>query len=614
MQMNGILKIWATAAVLLGISAMAGCSASEMMAMDGADFSRSAAPKAGEILCGLETPGGCFHGSMTCDSVTLVESGDERRALCYDAGYVHEASGQSVRALCVESENANGEPCQICQTQEGAAFYDDCVLAPEEVGDCRQEPQYRDAGLMDCTICTDDDGNQISETCIPANAQCQTGIEKGPYLCQQCTNELGELIFSECSLKRIDPAGVDVYQGEDWLCVDYYDSDRQLLRHHCMGGDADAEKQPLIEDDEEAMTADASPESEGEEAVGAGNSGEGEPATGEGATDAAFEGTDESQDCEETYPDPDTRCLQCWDDAGNVLSEECAPVDRRMNRCERVETANEVCIFCTNELGELVTQSCEPKPCEGDRCDQTCMTGTQDDRYCRFCGANDAMEELSEVSCMTDAPALVCDYVANYVYGQAGEETCLVCTAGESSVPVYRRCEGRAGGLYPKPPVCAAEEDGTCTSCEDPYFGVTVFSICEGVAVAENTVSVNDADLACTSTNANGFLVEALCLRDHCCGAAVLLDEASGTYGADPLCGDTQTVRRSFEFCPSESAEDEQQALAELMTAAAADLGSNVVALAANNAITRRDACTEFQMEAVLPAAQVLDGSAWATD
>ena len=43
---------------------------------------------------------------------------------------------------------------------------------------------------------------------------------------------------------------------------------------------------PLIEDDEEAMTADASPESEGEEAVGAGNSGEGEPETGEGATDS----------------------------------------------------------------------------------------------------------------------------------------------------------------------------------------------------------------------------------------------------------------------------------------------------------------------------------------
>ena len=69
------------------------------------------------------------------------------------------------------------------------------------------------------------------------------------------------------------------------------------------------------------------------------------------------------------------------------------------------------------------------------------------------------MNDVSEVACMLPVPTLNCEYASNYVYGQAGEETCLVCYEGDGTQAVYHtgqsfaehtgaaiaRCRARAG-------------------------------------------------------------------------------------------------------------------------------------------------------------------------
>ena len=590
------------------------------------DFGQS-----GDIDCQSGVVGGCFHGSMECASLSIANLGGATvRAICFDDEYQHAAEGEQTRAICIESENPNGAPCQICQTQTGETVYDDCMLAPEETGECEIQQQYRDGSMMDCEICKDGDGNQIAETCRPTEAECVQNIEKGPYLCEQCTDDNGAMVFSKCKLKSIDPVTATVYFGDDWRCSDFYNANDTLIRHHCIGGDVENEKQRLSLASEGAPAAaegDSDEDGENEtnpvdnssdgssDGVGAGSSSDdtdgGSDGSSEGSTAlAGDEVTDDN--CEEVYPDENTRCIQCLDDNGDVVSEDCAPVDRRINRCERIETRNESCVFCINEVNDLVVQECEEKNCEGDGCDQNCLTGTQTDddnneTYCRFCAIDNDMEDASEVACMLPETTLQCEYISNYVYGQAGEETCLVCYEGEGTQPLFQRCEGRAGGMLPKPPVCEEVAGAECQECRDPYFDTLVYTSCTDTQIEASIEQVSSTALTCTSAHAGDRIIDALCLRDHCCGAAVLTDEATNTYGADPLCGDTIVLEKELNSCYRPTSDSTPPTLSDLLEESAEDMGGDLIAYALIGGMTLDTECVVYDVAAMVPASRADD-------
>ena len=127
---NQILK-WAGALCLLPL--FVGCAADQasigLSDMEERAFDENSD---GDRDCIQGVAGGCFHGSMTCDSLTIHKNDDRRVAICFDNAYRHEISGSATRAICIESENLNGDACQICQTQAGDTVYDDCALAPEQ--------------------------------------------------------------------------------------------------------------------------------------------------------------------------------------------------------------------------------------------------------------------------------------------------------------------------------------------------------------------------------------------------------------------------------------------------------------------------------------------------
>ncbi|MBL92938.1 MAG: hypothetical protein CMH56_14140 [Myxococcales bacterium] len=626
---NQILKWVGT---LLAMPLFFGCAEGAISAGDMAMAERAGGDfgQMGGIDCQFGVTGGCFHGSMECDSLSINEiDGSNVQAVCFDQEYQHRIDGQLTRVVCIESENPNGDPCQICQTQSGETVYDDCMLAPEETGDCETQQQFREGAMVDCEICTDNDGNQISETCRPTDATCVLDIDKGPYLCEQCTDDNGTMVFSKCKLKSIDPVTATVYAGSDWRCSDFYNAEDKLIRHHCIGGDVENEKERLsaFENDTElASDGDPNQGNVGGSGTQGGSDDGASDGSSDGAADGSGDGTDDGtdneevapssgaseQNCEEVYPDENTRCIQCLDESGDVISEDCEPVDRRINRCERIETRNETCVFCINEVNDLVVQECEPKTCEGDGCEQHCMTGTQTDddaneTFCRFCAIGEGMDEISEVVCMLPQPTLQCEYASNYVYGQAGEETCLVCYEGEGSQVVYQRCEGHAGGMLPKPPVCGFVAGEECQECRDPYFDTVVYSSCTDTEIKESIEQVSNTSLECTAAHAENRVMDALCLRDHCCGAAVLTDESTNTYGADPLCGDTIVLEKEFNSCFRPTSDSTPPTLSSILDETAEGMGADLIAYALLGGMILENGCVTYDVAAMIPASRAED-------
>ena len=350
--------------VLSIIGLMSGCAAESMMAE--ADMARAY----GEASFPEAVPcdpisGGCFHGSMQCDLLDIKDESEIRSATCLNDAYFHSISGSVTQAICFERENMAGETCQVCQTQTGLTIYDDCMVDAEMRAESCEEDvaQLRDGVMYLCDICKDEDGTLISESCKPKESVCLTGVEQGPYLCEQCTLD-GEIVFSECELKSVNPSSGVVYGDTDWECVDLYDGEDNLIRHHCTGGDVEKEKQPLANLAEEMTPSAANGVEDGAEIEQGSDGTPDDSSTGNGSSDGGSDGvtsesvTDEPDTCEDYFRDDSNLCTRCIDEQGTILSDACVTVDRRAARCERLETETEVCVFCTqthtNVLGNPV--------------------------------------------------------------------------------------------------------------------------------------------------------------------------------------------------------------------------------------------------------------------
>jgi hypothetical protein len=627
---------------------LSGCASEMMSAGDRANNAESTLADYPDARnCSEGVDGGCFHGSMQCTHLDLQITGTQRSAVCLNENFKHTIAGEMTNAVCFERENMSGEPCQVCQTQAGETLYDDCMVDAEMRADhCEEDvEQLRDGHLYECDICRDEDGAVISESCRPKydpnvpEGECASG-EQGPYICEHCTLH-GEVVFSECTLKAVDPLHAYTYSNDQWVCVDLYGGEgNELLRHNCSGGDVDAEKEERATEDDESMSP--SGENETVEPQHDGGSDGSSDGNSDGSSDGSSDGVQGSLDsasednCEDYFPNNNTMCTRCFDEVGTVISDDCVEVDRRANRCELLEMETETCVFCINEIHELVEQTCEPKISSDTAGQPDCMNAKEGNKFCRLCG-DDPMNPTEKV-CMSEAPVLECAYEEVYHEGQACAKTCMVCTqemiVGSADVvdgsdnsdgtdnpgstdalrtEVFRSCEGNAGGHEPAPPVCESIvlEDEACQVCRDPNYNIVMASTCSHANVTQEThVMGSDHHLECAVTQSSSVLAEALCLRNHSCGGTYMTDEASNTYGMDPLCGASDVLTRNISTCDLREVVNMTPSLNGILVATAGELAQNIIAfylmpIEAESYVSEE--CLHFGLSAIVAADTVGD-------
>jgi hypothetical protein len=455
---------------------------------------------AGEFVdCVQNAVGGCVLDSEACSADTIAARGDGMTcATCTDESGDVEICGASIEARCVQQENAFGDACQRCVTDDGQILYDDCFGPNAQTDDllCEsaglsgpmnpEDPEGPPSLVIDetteCEVCRDANGQVVSTRCAPVADSCAE-IEVAGRMCLECTTD-GVVIYRKCDPLDIDPRFCVSYADDDGICVDCYGQNDELLTHECVVG-----------------------------------------------------GTGISY-CEDERTPEGYVCSRCYGTSGLLLEEQCYFSPPSALRCQELIFTDQTCVACVGEVGELLSLDCysngcaespdenaacpPPAPCE--------MIFGDDGSICRVCSTMQDNERVEELQCI-DQGGLVCFEEVNYVEGSDGDpnapdgaliaQHCVVCF--DEEVEVYRSCEDV--GVAP-PPVCEYYDNFAgelCETCFDQQTGDVVYSSCSGAPVCYDETDA-DGQLCTTCYDSlSGDIVESSCGAQVCSGVAGLV-------------------------------------------------------------------------------------------
>lgn len=408
----------------------------------------------------------------------LVTEGAEICATCDFAA--EPICGVPETAVCEARQNADGDPCKLCQTDAGVVLYDDCFLnasAGVDAARCEASPGANDAEA--CSTCFDSFGSVVSSTCAPASDGCEGFVASDGRSCTRCG------AVTVCDAVDLDPDFCRAYENAAGRCVDCFDAELGMISHACT------------------------------------------PANGS------------ARICEERVQPEGLVCTVCYDGGGLVVEQSCREALPQLERCEQLTFAEQVCtvcvdgqdnptfVDCTSTTCEAPTDaiatcrsdadcsstevcfngSCEarrgedpapPPAVEGDGgCEAPACTMSRGDdgALCRTCTTTGG---TTETRCLS-AAVLSCEVLPESELpapsdGRVDEDftndaeaappadpqgrLCVLCRDREAGVEVYRDCDGN--GAVP-PPSCSEVVDaagGTCTACFDAVTGDAVFTTC----------------------------------------------------------------------------------------------------------------------------------------
>jgi len=461
--------------------------------------------------CVTNTRGDCVLSSETCsaDAIEVRENG-VTCATCEEESGDVEICGATIEARCVEQENAFGDSCQRCVTDDGQILYDDCyganarvdglicesagvaVEAPEDM-QAPEDPDEEPAPPVidettECEVCRDESGQVVSTRCAPVADEC-TETESAGRLCVECRTD-GVVVYRKCEPLEIDPRVCVTYADEDGVCIDCYGQDDELLTHECVVG---------------------------------GNT-------------LGY--------CEDERTPEGYVCSRCFSTAGLLLEESCYFEPPTAERCQELVYTDQSCLACISEFGELVSLECwatncepspngdvacpEPEPCE--------LIFNDAGVLCRICPTVVDGIFVEESQCVGPSQ-LTCYVEVNIVEGSDGadpnspdaaliEQRCHVCF-DETQTEVYRQCEDV--GTAP-PPVCEVYTNfagDLCETCFDPATGSTFYSSCAGESVCYEEPSADGEVCITCYDSQTGEIIDSSCGIDVCSTASGLpvLDE-----------------------------------------------------------------------------------------
>ena len=463
------------------------------------------------MFCDANDEGSCVVSTDVCNPQDIVRTDvNTTCSTCQADAGERLICGEITEAQCFDLESPSGASCQRCITVDGEMLYDDCsaefaavaqaceevqranedalrfgMLACDTDADCAASQScffqsgtesgvcVGNSELMLCSVCRDEDGNVLEESCRPQADSCVESVDEQGRNCTECSLA-GEVIWRECSTPDLEPDRCEVYGNEAGRCVDCYDGAGELLSHQCTVS-ASAESA------DGGSTSDASA-SDGERA----------PANRGGGLDAQPEPSEEPTEFCDSYPLPGgVICSACYDTDGNLLSETCAESEPDL-RCEELRFREQTCTVCIDGFGNAQYTECNRNDC-ADGADSSCeeppaceVRVSGDSAYCRVCPIGSTGE--SETRCLTGGD-LSCRFEEEFEDPATGEgpddpaatptlRVCAVCSVpgeGGENEEVYRRCDEDV-----EAPLCLSysQSDGECEVCFDTDTQTELYSSC----------------------------------------------------------------------------------------------------------------------------------------
>jgi hypothetical protein len=476
--------------------------------------------------CVENTAGGCVLDSEACsaDRISVRANGETCASCTSESGDV-EICGATIYARCVEQENAYGDACQRCVTDDGQILYDDCYgqnaraenLVCESAGlvatpnpdspDGPSEPVVDDT--TECEVCRDAQGQVVSTRCAPVADECSF-VEVAGRMCIDCTAD-GVVVYRKCDPLDIDPRFCVSYGDDDGVCIDCYGQNDELLTHECVLG----------------------------------------------GLGVAL--------CEDVRTPEGYVCSRCYSTAGFLLEEQCYFSPPSALRCQELYFTDQTCIACVGEAGELLSLACytngcdqnadcpPPAPCE--------MFFGDDGSVCRTCTSDQNGVAVAESQCV-DQGGLVCFEEMNVVDGRDADpnspdgaliaQHCITCF--DNDVEVYRSCEDV--GTAP-PPVCeyyANFAGELCEACFDTQTGTAVYSSCSGDPVCYDEVSAFGDPCSTCYDSLTGAILESSCGAQICSGTGTLLvTDLNGQPVKHPSANNDVTLEADCTACDGAS-------------------------------------------------------------
>lgn len=233
-------------------------------------------------------------------------------------------------------------------------------------------------------------------------------------------------------------------------------------------------------------------------------------------------------------------CDVCTDAAGVTVYKTCSGVQRQLERCALLDFTEQRCVVCLDDVGGIGLTRCQAQGCGDAQCaPPPACTWEQASagQWCRACPVGSAGE--IEVRCVEDT-RLVCmlEGPDDGAFDPAPESACITCADPALGDTVYRRCDG-VDAL----PACSRVErdDGRlCEVCSDPRTGEDIYATCDEASC----YAVGTFSLVSQATGATLFVEDqpaaatcTACALGEAAGGADSAVRASATCRLGASCG-----------------------------------------------------------------------------
>lgn len=396
----------------------------------------------------------------------------------------------------------DGDQCPAGDADAGPPACEGLGCAVATPG-CAVEDIASEGGAV-CARCARDAGDV--EICGAAEvARCEAREDSEGDPCRICATDLGEILYDSCfsdvapevavcertsaNPDPIGPGGPGAQDGSDVVCETCTDASGAVVSTLC-----EPAHDECHEVDDGGRTC--------------------RECTRDGAVVVfACEQPDIAPRSCEAYANELGRCIDCYDDADELLSHSCtlaedvfvscseivtqeglrcqACVDRNgaqvarsceadvseLQQCALLEYTEQSCVVCVDQFHDVAFTSCESPGCESEAAclpPPACFFETSPDgALCRTCpvGGNGEVEQRCVVETNLEcagAPSVE----------DPSAPSCLSCVDRVTQVEVYRRCDGSGA-----PPTCeiTVNADGaTCEVCDDPVTSEPIYATCDG--------------------------------------------------------------------------------------------------------------------------------------
>jgi hypothetical protein len=301
-----------------------------------------------------------------------------------------------------------------------------------------------DDGAVVCAACTFDDGaggETGAAICgAPVEAPCEVRQNNVGEACQLCVTAAGEILYDDCFAAAEDAreaaASCEVVAGLDdgQTCTNCFDDVGNLLSTTC--APASDRCASVVIDGRDCERCFA----------------------GDVVVSTTCPAVDlDPRQCR-AYGNDQGRCVDCFDDAGALVSHACTPAGGPQTiACrETVQPEGLVCTVCVDENGTPVDESCADAVPQPERCTQLAYS----EQTCQVCV--DDTNAVVFVDCVRNdcaVPDVVCRVDADCAVGE-------VCFDG-SCVAAQDNGAGAAPVDCPPPPACAMEviDGDVCRKC-----------------------------------------------------------------------------------------------------------------------------------------------------